>query len=226
VENILKTLTLIPPDAILCLNGLLPLADELQLLRAQEVPLIAADGAATQLRRLSLLPDVIVGDCDSIAPELDWWQKQRIPIHCLEDQNSTDFEKSLEYALAATYRNILIVGAHGGDFDHTLNNWSIIQRWGQRLNLCVYDNGKMAIPVYTSVRFSSVPSAMISLLPQPTARLTTTGLRWELHGELLAFGIREGARNRAVQEQVELVLHEGSLLLMLHAFLPMMYSVQ
>jgi thiamine pyrophosphokinase len=229
VENILKTLKYILPDALVCLNGILPSSDTFFFLRSQNLPILAADGAANSLRQQKIIPQYIIGDLDSLSADTDHWQQQKVQIVRVDDQNSTDFEKCLEFALSQGWKNILVCGMHGGELDHTLNNWSIVMRYGKRMNLAIYDAGKMGIPLYEfhqSVHFSIQAGTMISLIPQPFARLTTCGLQWELTNEVLALGEREGARNRAVQEAATIIIHSGSLFVMVDAILAKMLAVK
>ncbi len=225
MENILKTLCLKAPEAIICLNGELPSLEQCSQLATQfpHIPILAADGAAAKLRDFHLQPTVIVGDLDSLANELEYWQQQPVTICHIPDQNSTDFEKCLDYALEHRFQHLLVLGADGGDLDHTLNNWSIIIRYGQHVHLTITNAGQSCVPLYESVRCSVQPQSLVSLIPQPFARLTTTGLQWNLNQELLALGIREGARNRALDANFTLVLHEGALLVLLPSVFPYVY---
>lgn len=232
MENVLKTLELERPDCLVCLNGVLPERDTLFLLQTYSIPFIAADGAANKLKALDFTPEYIVGDLDSLHQEHDegfsHWQQQGVSIVHIDDQNSTDFEKCLEFVLARHLRNVLVCGLHGGDLDHTLNNWSIVMRYGRRMNLAIYDAGKIGVPLYEDfkgVRITTSQGAMVSLIPQPKAVLTTHGLQWDLSNESLELGVREGARNRAVREQVHLYLHHGSLFVVMEASLPTMPRV-
>jgi thiamine pyrophosphokinase len=191
-------------------------------------PLIAADGAATKLRLLGIMPNAIIGDLDSLRAERSWWEQQQCTLRELADQNSTDFEKCLEFAREQGWTRLLVFGVHGGDLDHTLNNWSIVSRYGNTalsgLRLCLADNGKMALPLFASCSLHITVNAMISLLPQPFVRLTTSGLEWELQRETLALGTREGARNRARLADITLTLHEGAVLLVVESALPQMLA--
>ncbi len=215
MDNTLKTLQRIRPDAIVCLNGTLPKQDEFFLVHS--VPVIAADGAANGLYNIGIIPDFIVGDLDSISDRLEFWQSLSTDITFIDDQNSTDFEKSLDFALEHGWANVLVVGIQGGDLDHTLHNWSIVIRYGRRMNLCIFDTGKISIPVYEAVEFEAQIGDIVSLIPQPKAELTTRGLQWDLNGEVLELGVREGARNRVVTKHVEIGLSEGAILLVIKA---------
>jgi len=214
-----KTIQLVLPDVLICLNGILP--DVSVLEKFATVPIIAADGAVTQLQEKGIIPRLIIGDLDSIAHNLSYWKNRTdIEIVHMSDQNSTDFEKVLEYVHQKGYLSPLICGLHGGELDHTLNNWSILMRYSKRMPLAVYDQGKTAIPIYESIYLETQPMEMISLIPQPTVHLTTDGLEWNLQNEELRLGTREGARNRAVKRHITLEIHSGSLLLFHNAHLP------
>jgi thiamine pyrophosphokinase len=216
-----KTLQFVLPDVIVCLNGSLP--DGAFFDKIRPVPIAAADGSAKKLRERGILPNYIVGDLDSLFDEIELWREQKgIIIHEVSDQNLTDFEKTLDFVLEQGCKNIMVCGIHGGELDHTLNNWSITIRYGSKHKLAVYDNGKIAVPVYDSVQFSTTQDEMISLIPQPQAVLTTDGLEWNLKKEILELGKREGARNRATGTSVQVEVHSGSCLLFIKAELPYM----
>jgi thiamine pyrophosphokinase len=220
-----KTLRFILPDVLVCLNGILPERSFFEKLLP--IPIAAADGAAKKLRERGITPNMIIGDLDSLADELDLWRVQKgIVIHEVSDQNSTDFEKTLTFVREQGKTNILVCGLHGGDLDHTLNNWSITMRHSAYQHLAVFDNGKIAVPIRTSVQFTAGIDEMISLIPQPSVHLSTTGLEWNLSREVLEMGKREGARNTATATMVQLDIHEGSLLLFMQAQLPYMPVVQ
>ena len=216
-----KTLQFVLPDVIVCLNGSIP--DVAFFDKTRPVPIAAADGSAKKLRERDILPNYIVGDLDSLFDEIELWREQKgIIIHEVSDQNSTDYEKTLEFVIGQGCKNIMVCGIHGGELDHTLNNWSITIRYGRAHKIAVYDNGKIAVPIYESVQFATVRDNIISLIPQPQVLLTTEGLEWNLRKEVLELGKREGARNRATGASVQLQVHSGSCLLFLKAELPYM----
>lgn len=210
-------------DALLVLNGQLPHAGF--FLENSGIPLYAADGAAVTLAAHSIAADVIVGDLDSLTPEHiagDYINQANI-IHT-PDQDTNDFEKLARIVLADGKQRLLICGFHGGELEHTLNNWSVLTKisaeFASTATLCVYDNGRYAIPVYTSMHVALGVGETVSLIAQPAVRLTTKGLEWELTDEVLHLGIREGARNRATSPEISITLHEGAYLLCCNARLP------
>lgn len=87
---------------------------------------IALDGAANQLARLHLIPDLILGDFDSFQEE-----EVLTPILKIQllDQDLTDFQKAIHFAMydAPSHgfklaTEIHIVCATGGRFDHDQAN--------------------------------------------------------------------------------------------------------
>jgi len=205
-------------DAIIALFGDVPPLSVFEQLA--HVPLIAADGAASSLVNVDVFPEYVVGDLDSLDGDV---------LRALEgisefvpdpDQNSNDFEKSLRFAAAQLWQRVLIVGMHGGDLEHTLNNWSVLKKFAPSMPLAVLDRERYIIPVSSSFTVAVQPNELVSLIPQPEARISTKGLQWELSDEVLALGVREGARNIAVDGKVEVVIHEGSLLFCCDARIP------
>lgn len=207
-----------PFDAVICLHGDLPPYDVFE--HVAPYPLIAADGAANLLVRAGVGPEFIVGDLDSVEESTLHTLEGVVELIHEHDQDSTDFEKALRFAERQLWKRLLILGIHGGDFEHTLNNWSVLMRHGRDLQLTVYDRGRYAIPIYNTFSYTPEPEEVLSLVPQPLARLTTSGLVWNLADEHLEMGRREGARNRAQEAEVHVDLHDGSLLFFCTARLP------
>ena len=205
-------------DALIALFGDVPPLSVIE--QFADVPMIAADGAAAALVNINVFPEYVVGDMDSLDGDT---------LHALvgiselildPDQDSNDFEKSLRFASAQFWTRILIVGMHGGDLEHTLNNWSVLMKFAPSMHLTVLDRDRYIIPVESSFSVALQPNELVSLIPQPSARLTTKGLLWQLQDEELRLGVREGARNLAPDGNVEIVIHEGSLLFCCDARIP------
>ena len=75
--------------SIICLDGELPV----EFLKKISLPILAADGAANTLIHNGITPNVIIGDLDSLNHDI----VRNIRIVKDFDQNSTDFEKIMEY---------------------------------------------------------------------------------------------------------------------------------
>ena len=203
-----------PFDCVVCLNGDMPAPHILAALHP--APFIAADGASKQLQRLGFFPAVIIGDMDSTEVYTSFPQSH---IVHLPEQETNDFEKTLRFCIENNYHHILICGFHGGELDHTLNNWSVFMKFCPLMSLTILDGERYAIPVMQSISFSTVKNELISLIPQPSCTVSLHGFVWNLHKELLRLGEREGARNRASATMCSIEIHDGQLLCFLsHRF--------
>lgn len=208
-------------DAIICLNANLPSREI--ILAFGDIPILAADGAAIQLMDMEIAPNYIIGDLDSF---LNCEYRNNYPSELLihrPDQEANDFEKNIEFAIANGWTNILILGIHGGQLEHTLNNWSVFAKFSRELNLLIYDLDRYGFVIgegeYT---LDSYTGEMISLIPQPRAEVLIKNFEWPLTNEILELGKREGARNISTSDKVFIRIIEGELLVFTEARIPKM----
>ncbi len=82
------------------------------------------------------MPDVVIGDFDSLAGRLlsgrDGPRFLRV-----DDQETTDSEKALLYALDQGIEEAVLVGAVGWRLDHTLYNTFLLERFADRMRLAL-----------------------------------------------------------------------------------------
>lgn len=204
-------------DCIICLNADMPPVSLFEQLEGIEV--IAADGAANKLADIGIIPDYIIGDLDSYNQGDTRLTGKSIVIGN-PDQEINDFEKILRFAIESKYQQLLVTGFHGGELEHTMNNWSVFMRFARKMNLCIFDNGRYGLPAATSLKFRTAPDEIVSLIPQPEAIITTHNLKWRLTREELKLGSREGARNRATGNDVLIEIHSGELLIFIESRIP------
>ncbi|MDR1561566.1 MAG: thiamine diphosphokinase [Dysgonamonadaceae bacterium] len=104
----------------------------LGFLRAAE-RVICCDGAAENLLRFGREPDFIVGDLDSISPQL----KVRYAdiLVRIGEQETNDLTKSVNFCVANGWNFITILGATGKREDHTLGNLSLTMDYNDICNV-------------------------------------------------------------------------------------------
>lgn len=197
-------------DTVILLNGILPSREILEGLSS--IPFVAADGAANALYDMGIIPDILAGDLDSVRPDVLASAREHGMVIADPDQDINDFEKALRVAASSMWTRALVVGLHGGELEHTLNNWSVLMRHARTMQLFALDGHRVGIPVFDAFTYAAEPNEIISIIPQPRARLTTAGLQWSLIDEVLELGSREGARNRATATDVTVTVHDGSAL--------------
>ena len=84
---------------------------------------ICADGGFTLARSLGVLPDLVVGDLDSVGSDIpEGVEVVRYP----SEKDFSDFELALDRALLMVPERIFVYGALGGRLDHEVVNLVIL----------------------------------------------------------------------------------------------------
>ncbi|KXK56641.1 MAG: thiamine diphosphokinase [Chlorobi bacterium] len=195
--------------ALLLIGGRLPNRTSLLELASGFRPIVAADGAGLVAVGRGLIPNVVIGDLDSVGPRRATLQRHGVQIIERPSQEENDFEKGLHWLIEQGETVVTVMGISGGLVDHTLNNFSIVAKFAHRLQLQFVDERSLGIVVVGNLEWATTPGQRISIIPLPSALLTTTGLRWELANEQLAIGQREGGSNKAIGDWIRVEVHQG-----------------
>ncbi len=91
---------------------------------------IAADAGYLTAKRMGIVPDILLGDFDTLGVE-------NIPdeIECLRvpaEKNDTDTQLAVEVAIERGAEEIVIVGGMSGRIDHTLSTLAILEDLWER----------------------------------------------------------------------------------------------
>lgn len=113
--------------ALVVVNGELEL-EYLESIASQYAIILCADGAANKLKGLEILPDIMVGDFDSVEPEtLDYFRKKSVEIVQLQpEKDFSDTHVAVELAMERGYQHIDIIGGFGGRWDHSIANFNLL----------------------------------------------------------------------------------------------------
>ena len=206
--------------AIVIANGHVgnPEADQAQTWPHDYV--ICADGGARHALALGLVPDVVIGDLDSLDGDLRVrleGEGCQVLVHPAR-KDETDLELALRYAVEHGVDEILILGALGGRIDQTLANVLL-------LALPTLEGIKARIVAGDQEMFLIRDQALIegqvgdtvSLLPiaGDVTGVTTEGLEYPLQQGALKFGPALGVSN-VLTAPVARVQVERGLLLCIH----------
>lgn len=160
---------------------------------------IAADGGLAHARALGIEPHLIVGDLDSVSPEL----LASYPPHLVERHAVAKDELDLELALAAAIeagaRAVSVLGAFGDRFDQSLAAMLIaarLTREGLRLDL--HGGGHSAWPLVEGMTLEldlSVGTVVSVISLVGDAVVSANGLAYPLVGLRVPFGSGLGVSN-------------------------------
>jgi thiamine pyrophosphokinase len=127
---------------------------------------IAADAAGHPYDELPVPPQVVIGDFDSLAGRVLGGRDGPTFLR-VDDQETTDSEKALLFALDQGCEEAVLLGAVGWRLDHTLYNTSLFERFAGRLRLAIagqYADG-VRLAAGETASWSLAPGTRFSLLP-------------------------------------------------------------
>ena len=180
--------------------------------------LIAVDGGADHCRALGLVPKLIVGDLDSLAPEtLAHFQQagtalERHPAH----KDATDLELALQSAVRQGADHIILAGALGGRLDMTLANVLLLtspQLLQVRVEVWEAQRTTWLIrPPGDELHGQSGDTLSLIPLQGDAEGLSTEGLAYPLKDETLCFGQARGLSNVLTATFARIRMRRGMLL--------------
>lgn len=196
-------------------NGIIEDLSWVQPYLAQARTVIAADGGIRHPLALGYLPDVLIGDLDSlpegVSESMEEWDIEIVRHPPAKDE--TDLELALLYVARRFPEDALVIlGGFGGRLDHTLANILLLAH-PVLSGRAVYfiDDRQTSWLIAGHALITGRPGDMISLLPLggDAHILETSGLRWPLSDEILAFGPARGISNEMTTEQAVVKLAGG-----------------
>lgn len=200
-------------------NGELPAPHGAALGRLLEQAdlVIAADGGLISCRQLGYWPDQLIGDLDSVPPELvDEARRNGVQVHQFpSDKIATDLELALESAQAAGATALTVVAAFGGRLDHELATIALLASDKFKAIAVDATDGRRSLAVVRStIELALAVGSTVSLVPWAgdVVGVTTAGMQWPLNEATLLLGTTLGVSNVAVAERQSVSIDRGVLL--------------
>lgn len=182
--------------------------------------LIAADGGARMAFSLGRVPDLLIGDLDSLsADEVAGFDRAGTGIiRYPSDKDETDLELALDAALNEGASRVTLLGMLGGRWDMSLSNVLLLahERYSA-LSLTLLEGATRMHIVRPDqpLLLSGEPGARVSAVPLggPVQGVTYHGLRWPLENADLPFGSPRGISNRMATSEARVDVKAGVLLM-------------
>jgi thiamine pyrophosphokinase len=184
-------------NAVILANGMPPTADTLHRALGRSALFLCADGGANAARELGARPAAIVGDFDSITSET-LTHFADVPKIRDEDQNRTDTEKAIEYALSqGAFDEITLLGATSGRIDHVLGHIGLLRKYLGGVRLVMESGDGRVYLAGADVELQRPRGTVVSFFAvgSPVEGVTTTNLRYPLQGRTLELGIQDSISN-------------------------------
>ena len=153
---------------------------------------VAADGGAALAVRAGVDLAAVIGDFDSINPDI-LAQVPPARQHHIPEQDSTDFEKAL---LRIDAPLILGVGFCGARVDHQLAAFHTLVKFAHQPCVLLAED-ELIFVAPPDITLPSTAGETISLFPLARVTGRSTGLHWPIDGLAFRPGYQTGTSNRA-----------------------------
>lgn len=179
--------------------------------------IICCDGGAKYTFCEGIVPNYIVGDLDSLEEAIINFYKiknvnfKKFPT----EKDKTDTEIAIELAKNLNIKELLIFGAVGNRFDHSLANVHILlQALQNNIFAKIVDEKNEITVINKYTEFFGNKGDLISLLPLSTEvfDLTTDGLKYALKNFNLKIGSSLGISNVFEKTKATINLSKGYLI--------------
>ena len=182
--------------------------------------IIAGDRGLEALYQLKIVPNHIVGDFDSVSPEmLEFYKNQsQIIFHTYHpEKDNTDTDIALKLAIGLKSSEITIMGALGRRMDHAIANIHILKDALETNIPCqILDehNRIYLINKEITLEKNRVYGKYISLIPltSEVKDLTLTGFKYPLNNYDLPIGTSLGVSNEIVENIAQIKMKKGILI--------------
>jgi thiamine pyrophosphokinase len=175
------------PVLLLC-NGEPPSRGLVRRLARHAALIVAADGGANVAKEYGIVPDVIVGDLDSVSRATRRHFRNSLTLY-VGRQDNTDLEKALDYIAAEGRHEVVIVGATGRRIDFTLGNLSVVWNYTAFMDISFVGDGWSAMAVGKRTVVTAPKGTTVSLIPFGTCEgVSLRGLQFPLTNAIMKVG--------------------------------------
>jgi len=174
---------------------------------------IAADGGYAHCKKLNIVPDILIGDFDSLAEKPDIENV----IQLKPEKDDTDMMVAVKYGLEKGYKTFYIYGGTGGRFDHTLANLQTlvyISKQGATGFLMGKQNTTTAI-TNSEISFDKSMEGFVSVFSHNaiTTGVNIVGLKYPLKNKTLTNDLPLGVSNEFSEKKSTISAQNGTLII-------------
>lgn len=202
--------------ALVIANSILPNERILQKCLSHSDTVICADGGANRALDRGIVPDIVLGDFDSVSTHTQLKLTQTEFIH-VPDQHMTDLEKTLNFLVAQNIPKAILIGISGLRLDHQIGNLNIVQKFIRRIEMEIIDDYGVGSFIWANsepitYEFHEPINTNVSLLAFTVVeKVTTQGLKYPLNQESLEWAIRDGMSNKSIECPFRITIQGGNL---------------
>ena len=166
-------------QAVILANGEFPSHEVAFSILTNSNYIVCCDGAIDALSHTSIIPQAIVGDCDSLSNENR--SKYQNLIIQINEQETNDLTKSVKYCIEKGKKDLIILGGTGKREDHSIANISLLADYIEYIDdICMITNYGVFNAINTSSTFETYPGQQISLFCISPCEVTSDKLKYPI----------------------------------------------
>ncbi len=206
--------------AVIVCNGSVKDYDAIKSFINKNDYIISVDGGASHLRKMGIIPDILLGDFDSAHKEdIEYFRAQGIQVDQFPvEKDMTDSELAIEKALEKSADEIIFIGAVGSRFDHSMSNIFLLRKlMDARVRACIIDEYNHIYMFNETFTMPKKEGYKLSLIPMSdkVTGVTTKGLKYPLNNATMSLGTSWGVSNEFYEDIATVTIGEGILLVCL-----------
>ena len=183
---------------------------------------IAADKGAAYCLEAGVIPHLVVGDFDSLPPDIQH-ELRDLGVSIRQfgiEKDYTDTQLALEEAISEGARDVEIIGAMGGRFDHELANLHLLKKAqdaGVNARITTDSQEIFLIRSHHVIRERQGFTASFLPLTGRVEGITLMGFAYELQGAVMEIGNPYGTSNVVRSREARVSVGGGVLVAVLTA---------
>lgn len=175
--------------------------------------IVCADGGTRHAVLMGIVPNVVLGDFDSLSPEVKCvlsdtsCQFYEYP----EEKDMTDTELALKYCLEKNPEEIILMGSLGTRYDHSLANILLLAEGSTHIGIKVINEQNEIMILKEKLYLQGSHGDIVSIIPlsKELIGVSTRGLKYILRQETLRLGTSRGISNEMVGSEAIVEIKEG-----------------
>jgi thiamine pyrophosphokinase len=203
--------------AVIICSGNAPSMSLLEKEIDEDTIIICADGGANHLYNSSIIPHYLLGDFDSIAPEvLEYFRHQKVKLESYPvEKDDTDSELALNKAIELGAKEVVFLGCIGSRIDHVYGNIGLLKRCinaGVKGSIKDEHNYIFLMDKSATLYGSSGDTFSLQSFSGEVKNLNIRGAKYPLYNYDLEVGDPITISNMFLNEKVEITFDRGTLL--------------
>lgn len=178
--------------------------------------LVGVDSGANILRELELIPDLVIGDMDSIKPAvLDWCIKKGSEIITYpEEKDETDTELALKTVLERKIDEVVLVTATGNRPDHFYGTLIIMYEYSKLMDIMLKTEDLRIGFVMGDKILEAIPGETWSFMPfgEKIPTVSLYGFKYGLKNKRLNYQQPLGVSNIAISKDPKIIVDIGTVI--------------